>query len=645
MATVAVFSDADRGALHVQMADEAVHLGGAPAGESYLNINQIIAVALRAGATAIHPGYGFLSENATFAAACVNAGISFIGPSARAIEAMGSKVTAKQIVEAAGVPLLPGYHGANQDDDFLRRQAAEIGYPVLLKAALGGGGKGMRVVEGDDAFQAALEAARREASGAFGDDLMLIEKYLIEPRHIEVQIFCDQFGNGVFLNERDCSIQRRHQKIIEEAPALGIGAELRREMGDTALRCAQVIDYTGAGTVEFLLDTNGGYYFMEMNTRLQVEHPVTEMITGFDLVEWQLRIAAGERLPVSQETVPLRGHAIEARIYAEDPKQGFLPQTGRISFLQAPTAAEFVRVDTGVKQGDEISIHYDPMLAKLIVHDEDRDRALARLAKALDEYRIGGVRTNVGFLHNLVRSAGFQRGALATSFIHKHEAALFRVPEADAKFALAAASLHRLLQDRAGVRPATADPHSPWLDVTGWTLNGGQVRRLNLDLEGEALEVELECLGGDRYAMTHAGDHCLLEGRQDGNLITLRMDGHRRQLTVADEGDAITVFVSGHGFRCKAIKPDFRAADQLVRDADLTAPMSGRIVFLAANEGDRVAAGAALVVLEAMKMEHTIKAPAAGRVVSFHFGPGDLVDGGATLLDFEPEDQGRRDQA
>jgi 3-methylcrotonyl-CoA carboxylase alpha subunit len=405
--TVALYSDADQHALHVKMADEAVHVGPSPSKDSYLQAEKIIQIALKVGADAIHPGYGFLSENATFANLCEQNNIIFVGPPVSAIEAMGSKSAAKNIMELAKVPLVPGYHGDDQSVDGLKSHADKMGYPVLLKAAAGGGGKGMRQVWKNSEFNDALAAAKREAMSSFNDDLMLVEKYLTEPRHVEIQVFCDNFGDGVYLFERDCSVQRRHQKIIEEAPAFGMTEALRTQMGEAALKAAKAIHYAGAGTVEFLLDSDGQFYFMEMNTRLQVEHPVTEMITGQDLVEWQLRVAYNEPLPLAQGALKINGHAFEARIYAEDPSNDFLPATGRLSLLQPPIESRHVRVDTGVVEGDEVSVFYDPMIAKLIVWDENRDKALARLTKALTEYHIDGVVTNIEFLYNLANSSPF----------------------------------------------------------------------------------------------------------------------------------------------------------------------------------------------------------------------------------------------
>ena len=423
--TVAVYSDADAESLHVHMADEAVYLGPSPSRESYLLVDKVIAAAKMTGAQAIHPGYGFLSENAEFCRQCHQENITFIGPPVAAIEAMGSKSAAKNIMEKANVPLVPGYHGDDQSEEILKNSADEMGYPVLLKATAGGGGKGMRQVWNASEFSEGLVAAKREAKSSFGDDRMLVEKYLTQPRHVEIQVFCDNHQQAVYLFERDCSVQRRHQKIIEEAPAFSMSEELRAQMGESAIKSAQAIGYQGAGTVEFLLDVDGSFYFMEMNTRLQVEHPVTEMISGQDLVEWQLRVAAGEKLPKTQAELVLNGHAFEARIYAEDPNNDFLPATGKLEFLQTPIESEHVRIDTGVRQGDEVSVFYDPMIAKLIVWDETREKALQRLAKALSEYRINGVTTNIEFLYNLATCKPFVEADIDTGFIEKNNSLIF----------------------------------------------------------------------------------------------------------------------------------------------------------------------------------------------------------------------------
>jgi 3-methylcrotonyl-CoA carboxylase alpha subunit len=469
LTTVAVYSEADAGALHVELADEAWPIGPAPARESYLNAGAILGAARASGAEAVHPGYGFLSENADFAEACEEAGLVFIGPPAAAIRAMGSKAAAKALMAEQGLPLVPGYHGEAQDTGRLAREAERIGFPVLLKASAGGGGRGMRVVESAAELPRALEAARREAKGAFGDDRILIEKYLARPRHIEVQVFADRFGNTVHLFDRDCSIQRRYQKVIEEAPAPGLDPGLRAGMAEAAIAAARAVNYVGAGTVEFMFADNA-FYFMEMNTRLQVEHPVTEAVTGEDLVEWQLRVAAGERLPKPQEELALTGHAIEARLYAEDPERQFLPQTGRLDALRLPPP-ELARVDTGVREGDAISPYYDPMIAKLIVHGEDRAAALARLGQALAQTAVLGLTTNLAFLARLAKHPDFTAAALDTGFIERHRDALCPGRQSPPADIVAAAALSRLLLRAESARRAalaSADPYSPWHSRQGW---------------------------------------------------------------------------------------------------------------------------------------------------------------------------------
>jgi 3-methylcrotonyl-CoA carboxylase alpha subunit len=640
VATVAVYSDADRDALHVQLADEAVHIGGAPARESYLIGERILEAALATGAQAVHPGYGFLSENAGFARACSQQGVVFIGPPTAAIEAMGSKSAAKRIMEEAGVPLVPGYHGDDQDPELLRASAEQMGYPVLLKATAGGGGKGMRQVWSAAEFDEALAAAKRESMASFGDDTMLVEKYLTKPRHVEFQVFCDNAGNGIYLAERDCSVQRRHQKVIEEAPAPGMTAALRQQMGDTAVAAAKAIDYRGAGTVEFLLDEDGSFYFMEMNTRLQVEHPVTEMITGQDLVEWQLLVAAGDPLPLAQEEVRINGHAFEARIYAEDPDNDFLPVTGTLGFLQPPSESTHVRVDTGVRQGDEISVYYDPMIAKLIVWDESRERALQRLATALSEYRIGGTVTNLDFLYNLATSRPFVEAQLDTGFIEKHNELIFHQREQDLERELPRAALALLLyrKQQSGLGSSCVDPFSPWQSGNAWRLNEPHAHRLILHCHGQDHEVEVE-QREQRYLVRTAGREVQLSGELVGDTLHLDVQGHRQRGTLARTQDGFTLYLPKGACHFSEILPDTGEADATGADAGLSAPMNGTIVALLAEPGSQVEADTPLLVMEAMKMEHTIRAPAAGTVASFFYQPGDLVDGGAELLKFEPDEE------
>jgi 3-methylcrotonyl-CoA carboxylase alpha subunit len=639
--TVAVYSDADRHALHVTLADEAVHIGAPPPKESYLRGERIIEAARATGAQAIHPGYGFLSENAAFAQLCADSGIVFIGPPPSAISAMGSKSAAKRLMETAEVPLVPGYHGEDQDPALLLAEAQKIGYPVLLKAAAGGGGKGMRRVDSAKDFPEALAAAKRESEKAFGDSRMLVEKCLIHPRHVEIQVFCDNHGGGVYLFERDCSLQRRHQKVVEEAPAPGLDAALRVRMGEAALRAAHAIGYQGAGTVEFLLAADGAFYFMEMNTRLQVEHPVTEMITRQDLVEWQLRVASGEPLPCAQSDLVIHGHAFEVRVYAEDPARDFLPVTGRLAYLEPPEESAYVRVDTGVVQGDEIGIHYDPMIAKLIAFDETRERALSRLQKALTEYRIGGLTTNLAFLHSLVSVPAFRAAGVHTSFIEEHRAEIFHAREEDIAAHLPLAALFLLLErERAGraLAEGSLDPHSPWHLASAWRMGEPRRHRLELLLDGVRHRLELEESGeasARRYVLRQGERSTMLLGHLDGNTLHATIDGHRRRVTVVPGGAGFTLFDAGGMAEFAPALPDFGAEDTGAGAAGFSAPMNGAVVALLVEAGPDVEKGDTLMVMEAMKMEHAIRAPAAGCVTEFFYKAGDLVDGGAQLLAFE----------
>lgn len=641
--TVAVYSDADRDALHVDMADEAVHIGAAPSRESYLVYERVIAAAKQTGAEAIHPGYGFLSENAAFCNACKENDLIFIGPPVGAIEAMGSKAAAKQIMETAAVPLVPGYHGDDQSRDIIKQAADDMGYPVLLKAVAGGGGKGMRQVWSEAEFDEALNAAKREAMNGFGNDDMLVEKYLTQPRHVEIQVFCDQHNNGVYLFERDCSVQRRHQKVIEEAPAPGMSAELRQAMGEAAIRAAKAINYEGAGTVEFLLDQDGSFYFMEMNTRLQVEHPVTEMITGQDLVEWQLRVAAGEPLPLTQDQLSISGHAFEARVYAEDPENDFLPATGTLSFLQPPENSEHVRVDTGVRQGDEVSVYYDPMIAKLIVWDENRDTALQRLAKALSEYRISGMTTNIDFLYNLASCIPFRDAQLDTGFIEKHHAVIFHDSQYEVEKDLPLAALYLVLEQEADAQQsaqASNDPTSPWHATNAWRLNEAHLHRFSLKFHEQEYEVAVEQLASgsaSRYAITVNGKRIHAQGNIEGNILHANLDGYQLRATVAEHDGSYSLYTQDSALTFSLVQPDLGDLDANEGAGGLTAPMNGTMVTLLVEPGSSVKKDDALLVMEAMKMEHTIRAPADGTVNAFYYQPGDLVDGGAELVDFESQ--------
>ncbi len=641
VATVAVYSDADSDALHVSMADEAVHIGPSPPRESYLRGDRIIDACRMTGAEAIHPGYGFLSENSEFAELCKENGIVFVGPPAAAIEAMGSKSAAKSIMEKAGVPLVPGYHEAEQSPKRLARAADEIGYPVLLKAVAGGGGKGMRMVRNATDFEDALAAAQREASSSFGNDDMLVEKYLEQPRHVEFQVFCDRHGEGVYLFERDCSVQRRHQKIIEEAPAPDMTPELRQQMGQAAVTAARAIDYEGAGTVEFLLDRDGSFYFMEMNTRLQVEHPVTEMITGQDLVEWQLRVAAGDALPLKQAALQIRGHAFEARVYAEDPDNDFLPATGVLSYLEPPRESEHVRVDTGVLQGDEVSVYYDPMIAKLVVWDENRERALSRLARALSQYRVSGLSTNISFLYNLATSRPFREADLDTHFIERHHEALFHASEDDRIQDLPLASLYLLLrmEQATRARAGDRDPWSPWNASTAWRLNEAAIHSGAIVLNGTEYEVPVVEIGSGenrRFRITAVGKSVMASGHLDGNELYADIDGHRQRVTVVPNEGRFTLFSQSGSMQFSLAQPDYGEDDSGSVAGVFTAPMNGVVVKLLVEPGSRVGKDQPLLIMEAMKMEHTIRAPREGEVTEIYFAAGDQVIGGEELLNFIP---------
>ena len=640
--TVAVYSDADKDALHVAACDEAYRLGPPPPRESYLDGDAIIAIARKAGAQAIHPGYGFLSENEHFAAACAKAGLVFIGPPPAAIAAMGSKSAAKKIMGAAKVPLVPGYHGDDQAPALLAGEAKKVGYPVLIKATAGGGGKGMKIAERPADFAAALASAQREAQSAFGDDRVLIEKYLTAPRHIEIQVFADTHGNAVYLFERDCSVQRRHQKVLEEAPAPGMKPEHRRVMGTAAVAAAKAIGYVGAGTVEFIAaDTfarDGAFYFMEMNTRLQVEHPVTEMITGADLVEWQLRVAAGEPLPKTQQELAIDGHAIEARIYAEDPDRGFLPSIGRLVHLAAPTTAPDVRVDTGVRAGDEISPWYDPMIAKLIVHGEDRAAALRRLADALSACEVVGVATNVAFLQRVVAHQAFATGNVDTGLIARNHAELFRplapLPD-EALLAAAVAEVGSIAATRASTAQASADPYSPWRAFDSWWPNSNRHAVALVFKEGEVRH-EVDVRGdGDPWRVTLPAGEIAATVTARGHRLDIVTGSAEFHATVVPHGEERHVFYRAEHRKLLVSDPLAHAGEVETQGGHLAAPMSGTVVAVLVKRGDKVPRGAPLMILEAMKMEHTITAPADGVVAAVHYGAGDRVKEGADLVDIE----------
>ncbi|WMC11107.1 acetyl-CoA carboxylase biotin carboxylase subunit [Oceanimonas pelagia] len=627
--TIAVYSDADRHALHVELADEAWRLGPAPAAESYLNQAALLEIAGACGADAVHPGYGFLSENAGFAQACADTGLVFVGPPPAAIAAMGDKAAAKALMASAGVPLVPGYHGEEQSNERLQAEAGACGYPLLLKAVAGGGGKGMRIVYTPAEFNEALAAARREARAAFGNDAMLLERYLPDARHVEVQVFCDAHGNGVYLSERDCSVQRRHQKILEEAPAPGLSQSTRSAMGEAAVRAAQAIDYRGAGTVEFLYTDDGQFYFMEMNTRLQVEHPVTEFITGLDLVEWQLRVAAGEPLPLTQDQITLSGHAVEARIYAEDAGHGFLPAAGTLHVLREPATSSKVRLDTGVREGDEVGIYYDPLIAKLIVHDQTRDAALAGLARALAQYRIGGVKTNIGFLHRLCRHPAFMAAELHTRFIEQHEHSLFSTPGLATGELLALAALACALRlPQSGASPFDA--------ATGWRLNQPAEYPLRLDYAGNLHDVTLTTAEAGWRARVNEQEFDL-QGELAGEQLRVMLNDRRISLHVAGDNDNLWLFHQGQRFDLRRVTDEAGTARHNT-GGSLTAPMPGLVGELKVAEGDEVTEGQTLLVLEAMKMEHPVRAPMDGTVTEIHFRAGEQVSEGDELLRLEADD-------
>ena len=635
--TVAVYSEADAGSLHVAMADSAYCVGPPPARESYLNVDAIIAAIKDSDADAVHPGYGFLSENADFAEACAAAGAVFIGPPVDAIRAMGSKSGAKAIMAKADVPMLPGYHGKRQDMKTLARAAERVGYPVMVKASAGGGGMGMRIVEDADSLEDAVTGAKRQAKAAFGDDRMLIEKYLGRPRHVEIQVFADSHGNAVHLFERDCSIQRRHQKVVEEAPAPGMTAALRRRMGEAAVAAAEAIDYRGAGTVEFLLDEDGSFYFMEMNTRLQVEHPVTEMITGQDLVEWQLRVAAGDPLPRNQEELTLSGHAFEVRIYAENPAKNFLPASGRIRHLRTPAESAHVRIDTGIRDGDEVTPFYDPMIAKLVVWDEDRLTALRRLRTALAEYQVIGPITNIEFLGAIAAHPAFSAGDVDTGFIDRHKDDLLPRSEGLPDAVLAIASLDVLLHraDEITSRTqATGDPHSPWGSGDAWRLNDDN-RHVLTFIDGKDDVDVIAHVRGDGFLLDLPGGSMAARGEidADGDLI-VDLGGVRGKATVARHGEELTVIWSGIAYRVSQ-DAGLRMARADAPTGGFLAPMPGKIIAVTAEPGARVRRGAQLMVLEAMKMEHAITAPTDGKIAVVNYAVGDQVDEGAVLLAFE----------
>ncbi|KAJ2886852.1 hypothetical protein H4R27_000384 [Coemansia aciculifera] len=646
--TVAVYSEADKDSMHVKLADEAYLIGTAAAADSYLRVDTIIDVVKRSGAQAIHPGYGFLSENASFSDRLDKEGVTFIGPPGAAMRAMGSKSESKRIMQKAGVPVVPGYHGENQDVAFLKERAAEIGYPVLIKAVMGGGGKGMRIVRGPDEFEMMLESSRREATKSFGDDKVLVEKYLTTPRHVEVQVFADKLGNAVHLFERDCSVQRRHQKIIEEAPAPDLLPEIRKLLGEKAVAAAKAVEYVGAGTVEFIMDQETQqFYFMEMNTRLQVEHPVTEMVTGTDLVQWQLEVAAGNRLPQLQDEIACTGHAFEARIYAENPENGFLPDTGRLLHLSTPLPTPDVRVETGVQSGDAISVYYDPMIAKLVVRGKDRQAALRVLRKALDEYEVVGLHTNIGFLKRLANSPDFVAGKVETGYIDKHLDELFPRAEAPSPVAVAQAALASVIDRNA--RMAVGSVLSPWAAVDSFRLSALGGQSVCVVFGDHKYTVDVIAAGAmDVYSVVIRDEGSVVQ-RFDGARATWTtvvgaLGGQLRVLlgdrlccsnvVFSQKDSSITVFDQGQMATFKIPQPEYLEGEEAAVGS-VTAPMSCKIVQVLVEPGSEVTQDMPLVVLEAMKMEHVIKAPKAGKIADVYYKVGDLVDEGKSLVAFE----------
>ncbi len=643
--TVAVYSEADAGAKHVAWCDEAVAIGQAAPKDSYLRWERILQAARDTGAQAIHPGYGFLSENEAFAQACADAGIAFIGPRPNSIQAMGLKAESKRLMEAAGVPLVPGYHGADQDPSLLRREADRIGYPVLIKASAGGGGKGMRVVESGTDFDAALASCQREARNSFGDDAVLIEKYVQRPRHIEIQVFGDSHGEVVHLFERDCSVQRRHQKVLEESPAPGLTEDLRQRMGAAAVAAAKAVQYVGAGTVEFIVEQTAydqpegmKFYFMEMNTRLQVEHPVTEAVTGLDLVEWQLRVASGEPLPLRQDQIPRRGHAIEARICAENPDNQFLPSTGTLQVYRKPQAMAFergvVRFDDGVREGDEISPYYDSMIAKLIVHGDDRQQALARLDAALAQTRIVGLATNVQFLRRVLATESFAQARLDTALIPREQARLFGASPVTVERAVAAAVAWAYLAEvETTARGGWVDPMAR---VDGFAPFGVSRRRWLWRAGEDTVVATLNTGGALSLAMGDEPAQAWSAVRQ-GDDLDICWGTQRFKAQVHVWGEQVHVFVP-EGARVLELVDELAHAGESTEAAgQLTAPMPGKVLSFAVQVGDAVQAGQAVAVMEAMKMEHTLHAPADGVVAELLYAPGDQVSEGAELLRLQNE--------
>lgn len=636
---IALFSDADQNAMHVKQADEAWYIGASPAKDSYLVVDKVLQVAKDSGADAIHPGYGFLSENAGFAQAIQNAGIIWVGPPVNAIKAMGSKSESKALMEKAHVPLVPGYHGDNQDESFLAEQIKKIGFPVLIKASAGGGGKGMRVVENETQIAAAITASKREGLNSFGDDKLLAEKYITRPRHVEIQVFMDQQGNGVYLFERDCSIQRRHQKVVEEAPAPQFSEQERQAMGEAALQAAKAIQYEGAGTVEFLYD-NGTFYFMEMNTRLQVEHPVTEMITGQDLVAWQLKVAQGEALPLTQGELSIHGHSMEVRIYAEDPSNDFLPTTGTLEHVQLPELITGkVRLDTGVQQGDEVSPYYDPMISKLIVWGEDRDQCLSTLKHALQQYQIAGVTTNLSFLRKIVNVEAFRQGDVSTQFIEEFNDQLISDNTVKQHHLIAAVCQHMLKRESLGhYRVSSDDITNPWHGLSSMRLNQAAKETLNFQTHDDTVfSVGVVTLKSQnnigQWQITINTETYSVMGRLENDTVQYQFNNKWQDARIITHNHQLWVYDGQGESQFSYYQPDFNQHTE--QPGSLTAPMNGTIIQIDTKVGKTVQAGDVLMIMEAMKMEHAIKAPVNGIIKEICFKLGDLVSESAMLIEME----------
>ncbi|XP_030369477.1 methylcrotonoyl-CoA carboxylase subunit alpha, mitochondrial [Scaptodrosophila lebanonensis] len=643
--TVAVYSDPDEHALHTLQADEAYRVGEAASASSYLRGDRILEIAKRSGAQAIHPGYGFLSESVEFAKLCQEEGIVFMGPPSSAIRDMGIKSTSKAIMAAAGVPIINGYHGEDQSDECLKAEAQKIGFPLMIKAVRGGGGKGMRIAENPEDFITALNSARTESQKSFGDSSVLLERYVRSPRHVEVQVFADQYGDAVYLWERDCSVQRRHQKVIEEAPAPGLSEDLRRELGEAAVRAAKAVGYVGAGTVEFILDKEDlSFHFMEMNTRLQVEHPISEMITGTDLVEWQIRIAAGEPLPLTQAQITRNGHAFEARIYAENPRGGFLPGAGPLRYLATPLPSPEVRIETGVREGDEVSIHYDPMIAKLVVWGENRTQALNSLIARLREYNIAGLETNINFLIDLAAHPEFQRGNVHTGFIDEHFDTLFP-PIAVTSQQLSQAALALVFNEIEVANSNAMNKQDPFADAQNARINYSLIRTYTLKASDKVHIVEVKY---DNDAMQIRVDKCAWQvvkatRVQDGTRLKIRanIDNDISTFNANIDGESISLFLEQGKLDFELAQPKFLSAqnDSLGGGGSkVIAPMPGVLEKVLVKPGDKVKKGDSLAVLIAMKMEHILKAPKDAIIKSIGGAEGDNVAKGAAVITFEDED-------